>query len=255
MDDLYTRGLIAEYYGLSLDIVKIGSQSDLTFDPNLASAFSIVEETSDNIEVVLFEKRPNSKLAEVNDIRKNSYQALYEYIEGCLKHPSAIIRNNAKKIFEYLENLGGLTIYKSSYVKFTSKISVLISDLSNEKWQTTLTETGDATLFFNDLEGKQDNFLSEVYNYDGLKGEDNTHSNASDLTTTLHYKINTALIGYLNAMMEINPAPYVEIYENVKEAVKSINKNIKLRKTLNEKKKESEKEEKNKTDEVKNAKK
>lgn len=169
-----------------------------------------------------------SDLEEKDLQRDDKVRALFYLLQGYLYHPDLAIRKAAKTLTAVLDQYG-LAIIGESYATESSLINSLLKELSKPKLQEAIAVLSGCAQLITALQTAQNEFEAARLAYEGEKADESKKESATTIKKEVVKLINSKLVVYLRAMVQVDEAAYSEFARTVAEIIESNNETVKRR--------------------------
>lgn len=228
IEKLLANSRTTEIDALLIRILGTYPKTTLNTDAYLASVMLLIEENSKQLNRAVNRMKVASELKEKDEVRDNALRSFYYLVQGFLHHPDKAISVEAKKLMAVLNHYG-LEITKESYATESSLISSLLIDLGNADLQASIAKLSGCAELIAALRTAEDIFEATRLQYDENKAGEGTLSSATNLKREAVKLINTKLVVYLRAMIQVNEEMYGAFARTVAEIIASNNVAVKKR--------------------------
>lgn len=172
--------------------------------------------------------RIKSKRKELDEARSDAFRSILYLNKGYMHHPDNDISEAAGKLQKLLDHFG-FDMTRTNYSAQSTNTEVVIKSLKEPANTTLVDQLPGMTTLIEQLQQKQDLFSDGTTQWIRTKGEQRNKPKPCDLKLELVRLINSKLIPYLRAMMQMNPKAYIHLYNNVAILIRDANDIVKQR--------------------------
>ncbi|MBS2210951.1 hypothetical protein KEM09_06045 [Carboxylicivirga mesophila] len=169
-----------------------------------------------------------SMLEKYDTLRDNTYRSLLYLNKGFLLHPDTKIRAAASEVQQVLDKYG-FSLVDHNYASESTLIDAFIRDMKMPLIAPNVSVLPGLPAILSQLQTDQDLFKSAERSWHEARAEDGKTLNATALKHELMKVINDKLVLYLRAMVQLNPASFGELSNNISMHISTANELVKRR--------------------------
>ena len=174
-------------------------------DAYLVTTFTALDASNLKLSQAIKRSKAESDLEEKDEVRDNSWRALYYLLNGFLYHPVKEIKDAARLLMDIFDNYG-LVITGESYATESSLISSLLLDYEKPKYQQAIAALSGCADLIAALQAAEDDFEQARIAYETEKAKEGMVENATIVKKEVLVLLNDKIVVYLRAMEQVNPA-------------------------------------------------
>lgn len=160
--------------------------------------------------------------------RDNTYRSLLYLNKGFLLHPDAKIKSAAAEVQQVLDKYG-FSLVDQNYASESTLIDAFIRDMKMPLIAPNVEVLPGLPAILSQLQADQDLFKSAERSWHEARAEDGKTLNATALKHELMKVMNDKLVLYLRAMVQLNPANYEVLSNNITMHISRANELVKRR--------------------------
>lgn len=230
---------IAEYITLIKVLLIKFASFDLTFDADLVSTVSSLEELCEKMELEYEDYGEDSNLGELDGVRDDRHRSLYYAALSATLDSDEAVKVAGFRVLDVLNHHGGLSAVSQSMAVQTALTSSIARDLNTPQFIADLELIHGGTHKLDALKNSELLFEQGKAVVENVAAERKESKNGSELKYQAHDILQNDLILHLNLKMRKHPDQYHEIHRAVKESVDQALEIYKRRITMQRKKEET----------------